>query len=430
MTESEVIGTCREGRVIERVWSATDACGNVATKRQRIILGDVTPPAIQIPTHSVILKFMDTGLRLVKLSQHGLIDDLNRLNEYSIFIEDECDEAVIPAFTLDVSYAGDCVAEGYYEHRVYTWVATDVCGNSNVVSISVDILDDISPVISQVPAPTTVICSPLPSAGTVSTDDYSSVTVAYSQSTADGANAGEYLVTRRWVATDDCGNTSAATQQILWIPDTHLSCDIYLPESVDCNSHGVPIESGASGGLGEISYAWEVFGEKCFIQSGQGTPTIGMYIGWDQVEVTLTLTDAYGCSTTCTAFLDCDDPGFNFNVTPPSTLGGEIENNESEGVSTGIASGDHASGLDQLRVWPNPARDAITLKFESALEQDVQLSFINFVGQTFLKEDLRAMPGTTSHEVDLSNMPEGGYMIQLRTTDHLYTKVISVIRKE
>lgn len=431
MTESEVIGTCRGGRVIERVWSAVDACGNVATKRQRIILDDHTPPSIQIPTHSVILKFMDTGLRLVRLSQHGLIDELNRLNEYSIFIADECDEAIIPSFTLDVSYAEDCAAEGYYEHRVYTWVGTDVCGNSNVLSITVDILDDESPVISQVPEAATVICSPLPPAGSVHTDDYSNpVTIDYTQTMADGAIEGEYIVTRTWIATDACGNTSASTQQITWIPDTHLSCDIYLPESVDCNSHGVPIQSGASGGLGEIGYAWEVFGEKCFIQSGQGTPAIGMYIGWDQVEITLTLTDAYGCSTTCSAFLDCDDPGFNLSAKPSD---GQVADNPqtlNPGTSSSVDISDGGSDLLQFNLWPNPARDNITLQIESLKDQDVHLSFVNFVGQTFMKEDLRIVEGTNRHQVDLSSMPDGGYMIQLRTSDHLYTKIISVIRKE
>ena len=179
---------------------------------------------------------LKTGLRVINLSQARIMDQLNDLDTYSIFVEDECDEAIIPAFSLDVSYAEDCTSAGYFERRVYTWVATDVCGNSSVLSISVDIMDDIAPVISEVPAETTIICGPLPAPGTVQTDDYTqSVSTQYSQTMVPGVGPGEFNVTRLWVATDACGNTSAATQQITWIPDTQLSCDIFLPQFVDCN---------------------------------------------------------------------------------------------------------------------------------------------------------------------------------------------------
>jgi hypothetical protein len=431
MTESVINGTCHEGRVVERVWTATDACGNLSEKRQRIIMDDHTAPAILIPTHSVILKFLDTGYRLVNLSDERLMDQLNALDAYSIFIEDECDEAIIPAFSLDVSYADNCMADGYYERRTYTWVATDVCGNSSVLSITMDITDDVAPVIGDVPGETTIICGPLPTAGTVSTDDYAQpVTVAYSQSTVDGASPGEYHVTRRWIAMDVCGNTSEATQHITWIPDTQLSCDIFLPESVDCNSHEVPIASGASGGLGDIIYAWEVFGEKCFIQSGQGTPDMGMYIGWDEVEISLTLTDAYGCTTTCSTTLDCEDLAPNPLVVNAGDQDAQPGVNSIPAVISTAGNVDEAANLMQFNLWPNPASDAITIRFESLLEQAVQVSLVNFTGQTLLQEDIIAAKGITNHQVDLSTIPEGGYMVQLRSGKEFYTKVIMVIRKE
>ncbi|MBP7239742.1 MAG: T9SS type A sorting domain-containing protein, partial [Saprospiraceae bacterium] len=431
MTETEVQGTCREGRVIERIWSATDACGNIATKHQRIILGDQTPPTIQVPTHSVILKFLDTGLRMVNLSQSGLMYALNDLDEYSIFIEDECDEAIIPKFTLDVNYANNCLTDGYYERRVYTWIATDICGNSNVLSIAVDIMDDVSPVISNVPEEVTIICAPLPPAGIVKADDYAHpVTIVYAQAMVDGASPGEYSVTRTWIATDVCGNSSQATQHITWIPDTQLSCDIFVPQFVDCNSHGVAVTSGASGGLGDISYAWEVFGEKCFIQSGQGTPEIGMYIGWDEVEITLTLTDAYGCSTSCSTTLDCDDLGLNPIVENPVDHGGATDINQIAALPSKAVSGASETNLKQFNLWPNPAKDAITISFESMLDQDVLVSLMNFMGQTLMRDDIKAAKGTTTHQVDISKIPEGGYMMQLQTEGELYTKIIMVIRKE
>ena len=285
--------------------------------------------------------------------------------------------------------------------------------------------------LSNIPEETTIICAPLPPAGTVKADDYAHpVTVEYAQSMVDGASPGEYSVTRTWVATDVCGNTSQATQHITWIPDTQLSCAIFVPPSVDCNSHGVPISSGASGGLGDITYAWEVFGEKCFIQSGQGTPEMGMYIGWDEVEITLTLTDAYGCSTTCEATLDCDD------LAPIQIVldsGEQIVQTENNKISTLSAHGEgisSESNLKHFNLWPNPAKDAITVSFESFLDQDVQMSLMNFMGQVLLRDDIEASKGTTTHQIDISKISEGGYIIQLRTDADRYTKVLMIIGKE
>ncbi len=431
MTESVINGTCREGRVIERIWSAVDGCGNVSEKRQRIILDDQTPPVILVPTHSVILKFLDTGLRLVNLSDGRLMDQLNALDAYSIFIEDECDEAIIPEFTLDVIYADNCMVDGYYERRTYTWVATDVCGNSSVLSITMDIMDDMPPVITNIPEETTIICAPLPPAGIVSTDDYADpVVVEYSQTTIDGASPGEYHVTRRWIVTDVCGNTSEATQHITWIPDTQLSCDIFLPESVECNSHDVPIAGGASGGLGDITYAWEIFGEKCFIQSGQGTPDMGMYIGWDEVEITLTLTDAYGCTTSCSATIDCEDLAANPIADTTGDQDVQIHNIQTAALSPKVEIETTEANLLQFNLWPNPARDAVTVSFESLLDQEVQVSLMNFMGQTLFRQDIKSAKGMTTHQVDISKIPEGGYVIQLRAAGDLYTKVLMVMRNE
>lgn len=431
MHEEQLNMPCQEGTVIERTWSAVDACGNVAVKHQRIIMNDHTPPAILIPTHSVILRFMDTGLRVVNLSQSGLMDQLNDLDDFSIFIEDECDEAIIPEFILDVSYADDCASAGYFERRVYTWIATDVCGNSTVLSISVDIMDDIAPVISQVPKETTIICGPLPAPGIVQTDDYThAVTTEYSQTMVPGVGPGEFNVTRLWVATDACGNTAAASQHISWIPDTQLSCDIFLPQQVDCNSHDVGITSGISGGLGDITYEWEIFGEKCFIQSGQGTPDLGMYIGWSEVEITLTLTDAYGCSTSCTSTLDCDDLAPQPIANDPVITDVDATNHYAEPVLFPATDKSMEEDLKRFNLWPNPANESIQMGFESSYDQRISISFVNFLGQILLAEQMNVLKGSNSHSVDVTQIPEGGYLLQIKTKQGTYSKVVMVIRNE
>jgi hypothetical protein len=61
---------------------------------------------------------------------------------------------------------------------VYTWVSTDVCGNSTVLTFEVDILDDVSPSFFSVPADETVICGDLPDPPTVLANDDSGDIIA------------------------------------------------------------------------------------------------------------------------------------------------------------------------------------------------------------------------------------------------------------
>jgi len=306
MVEDTLEISCLEGFVIQRIWSAVDICGHVTEITQLIFVGDKTPPEIQIPSFSIIRKFMDVSYNLVFSSQTDLINKLNAMDENSVFVLDDCDQEIIPVFTVEITFADDCEEDGYFERIVYTWVATDVCGNSTSISFSVDIMDDIPPVFSEVPDDVTIICAPLPPAQVVQTDDPAQpVTIVYSESIEPGEGPGVFIVTRKWIATDACGNSSVAVQHITWIPDTFLECDIIVPELVEFNTHGVVISSDVTGGIGPFTYLWEMVGEECFIQGGQGTPEIIIYVGWSFVKIILTVTDAYGCVSMCMTTLLC-----------------------------------------------------------------------------------------------------------------------------
>ncbi len=428
MTEKQLDSDCRDGLVIERTWTAVDACGHVSVKKQIIILNDNTPPEIQIPTYSIIRKFLDNGYNLVYLSQTGIILALNALDENSVTASDDCDTDITPTFSLDVTYSGNCQQDGYFERRVYTWVATDACGNSSSVTFSVDIMDDVPPVIVGVPKDATIVCQPLPPVPPVNAIDAAQpVTIVYTQTINPGNGQGEFDVIRKWVATDACGNTSEATQKITWIPNTFLECDIEMPASVPCNSHGVPISSAVSGGLGGVSYSWEIFGEECFIQSGQGTPGITIYVGWSEVEVLLTVTDAYGCSSVCSGFLDCTNPGANPIAVNPQVINPKTISNPGSATITDQRLDGY---LTKLNLWPNPANGSLSLGFDSYVDQPVQFRLINFLGQTSLSDQIDAIRGYNAQKIDISLIPEGSYLMEVKTQTEMYTKVVVILRHE
>jgi hypothetical protein len=287
-------------------------------------------------------------------------------------------------------------------------------------------MDDIPPVLMGVPENETVICNDLPPVPVVTGQDPAlPVVVEYSELIGNGDGPGEFIVTRTWTATDACGNSSQASQSILWIPDTFLDCGIVLPGSVECNSHGVLIGSDVSGGLGEISYLWEIEGEKCFIQGGQGTPEIFIYVGWSEVDITLTVSDAFGCSSVCSITLNCLDPfENNFGINP------QIVTPETEEEHTAPNSSTDLHILEHFNLFPNPANASVNLSFESSEEQEVQYVMTNFLGQVVLNENMKAVKGFNSRKVDVSTLPDGSYLMQLVSEKETRSRILVLFRNK
>jgi hypothetical protein len=103
-----------------------------------------------------------------------------------------------------------------------TWTATDDCGNTSTASQTINDDDNIAPVISALPGPSTIECPATPSFATPTATDAcdTSVIPTFADVTTPGSCPQEYSVTRTWTATDDCGNSSTASQTISVTDDT------------------------------------------------------------------------------------------------------------------------------------------------------------------------------------------------------------------
>ena len=418
------------GLSIIRTWTAVGSCGQVTEIRQTIIMNDQTPPEIIIPDGSVILPFLDQDYNLIPSSQIYLIGNLNALDEYSVIVRDDCDQEIIPVFTVKITYAADCEAEGYFERRVYTWMATDACGNMTTFTFTLDIMDDLVPEFSfsETTVDLTIICAPLPPAPEVNVVDLAQPgTIVYTETIVPGNTPGQFIVTRTWVATDACGNTSTFVQKITWIPDTFLECEVVVPEVVECNSHGVIITSVVTGGSGPLTYEWEIIGGECFIQGGHGTPEIIIYIGWSEVKIILTVTDAFGCVSMCMIVLPCT----NLPVDPfTGVLAAAVPETDAKTTPPNLNSTAPKEFLQQIKLWPNPASNRVTLSFESAVEEAVEFRFINLLGQVMLSEKINARTGLNSVDIDVSRVSEGSHLVQIKTEQEVHTKVIVILEND
>jgi hypothetical protein len=426
MTEDTVDVNCIDGLVIVRTWTAQDTCGRQTVITQTIVMNDHTPPVITVPGNSVLYPFWSKQKSSVYLWQFAVLNKLKNLDAYSVNVDDDCDQDIIPVFTVHSIFPEDCEEAGYYERRVYTWIATDICDNADTLIVTIDIIDDIAPEFLDFPGDLTIYCEPLPPIPDLTVDDYTqSVSLVFTEEILPGNEEGVFIVIRTWIATDACGNSAKKVQTITWIPDNEVECEIIIPENVSCNSHEVLIHSIISGGAGIIDYTWVIEGEKCFIQGGQGTPWIKIYVGWSPVKITLTTTDSLGCISVCTAILACvsaanadDDGGSNVGITPLPDLQWQLNPIHKIGVE-----------IEDLKMWPNPASDGVNLNFQATGETTLTVNILNQLGLSVYTGNLNVKGGSNTHRINLPVTFSGNYIMQVVSDQHIYIRHLVIVQR-
>ncbi|MEZ5057702.1 MAG: SdrD B-like domain-containing protein [Saprospiraceae bacterium] len=133
-------------------------------------------------------------------------------NPPSVTATDNCDPQVSVQFDEKTIQLGGACNGGFQVIR--TWTATDNCGNTTTESQTITVADTEAPVITGVPGSVTVPCDDVPEPPTVvkAIDNCDPDAVLTFNETLTG-NCPQIL-TRIWTATDDCGNTSTASQVI------------------------------------------------------------------------------------------------------------------------------------------------------------------------------------------------------------------------
>ncbi len=215
-------GNCNGQYTITRTWTAEDNCGNVASFVQVVNVVDTTAPVF---------------------------------DAFPVYISAQCDESTpLPTATdncsnvtitiySDVLNSGGCLGV-----LTRTYRATDNCGNYSELVQFITLLDDTAPVLSGVPAETTVQCSEVnmgsngnyfgiaPVLASDNCDE--SVDILYSEeviATDDDCDA-SFDIVRTWIATDECDNADTASQ-VVHIIDTTGPWFEGLPQTItiDCD---------------------------------------------------------------------------------------------------------------------------------------------------------------------------------------------------
>ncbi|MDH4156072.1 MAG: T9SS type A sorting domain-containing protein, partial [candidate division Zixibacteria bacterium] len=298
MNEVETPGGCPQEKTITRTWTAVDGVGNSASCMQVItIIDNAAPTLVGCPT--------DVTVECDAVPAAA-----------TVTATDNCDPGPVVTFS-ETETAGACAQEKTITRK---WVATDACGNADSCLQVITVEDNTPPVLVGCPANETISCNdPLPSPPSVTATDNCdpSPVVAFSETETPGTCPQEKTITRKWVATDACSNSSECTQIITIVDNTDPVCSvpddatitlcapeqICLPVGCTDNCDSYPTMSVVSG-PGQISD-----GQWCY------TPSTG----------TESFTVTVRCEDACGNF--CEDA---FNVTlvvnspPVATCPGNI----------------------------------------------------------------------------------------------------------
>ena len=181
---------------IYRTWIATDACGNTSMFVQTLFVDDNEPPVI-----TGIVPSVNTTCNALPPAPEPQVTD-------------NCDDNV------DVAFVETVVGEGCTFTIIRSWIASDDCGNTSVVSQSVIVEDTEAPIFVNVPAEQTVECSDLDGLNFPEvTDDCGNTVAIVFEDQPLGAGC-SYDILRTYTATDLCGNSTSASTLIHVIDTT------------------------------------------------------------------------------------------------------------------------------------------------------------------------------------------------------------------
>ncbi|WP_437127410.1 HYR-like domain-containing protein, partial [Maribellus mangrovi] len=301
-TEARTEGDC--GLIlIERTWTATDACGNVASCTQLIKVEDTTPPVIVCPPDVTV----------------ECDESTDPDNTGYATATDNCDNQVVITWADDEAI-GSCGLTSIER----TWTATDCDGNAASCIQIITVVDTKPPVI-KCPADATVECdvdnSPTATGYATATDNCDNdVEITWADVTTDG-DCGLALIERTWTAKDCDGNISTCVQTIkvvdttppviLCPKDATVECD----ESTDPSATGFATATDNCDNEVEVAYSDEIAAGDCpqesvITRTWTATDCHGNSVSCDQI---ITVRDNVPPSISCPAdvVFDCKmgDPG-------------------------------------------------------------------------------------------------------------------------
>ena len=295
--ETRFDGDCPNHYVLNRRWTVTDLCGNATTHVQNVEVRDTTNPVVSGENLVLVsceavdpdmafatatdncgmvslswTDFDQSGGCVLPIGQfsrtYTATDDCGNASTFEqiITLTDsqapefdsvpadasyECDEEIVYEMAMasdncsgaSVTVVADTVFSELCMQTftiTRTFTAVDNCDNSASAVQVIEVADTTAPSL-EIPADYEAECSAAhPLEAATASDNCGHVTIVLTADTVAGVCAQSYVVTRTFVATDACGN-STSDAQVITIVDTQAPMFVEeLPASLEVECDNVP----------------------------------------------------------------------------------------------------------------------------------------------------------------------------------------------
>ncbi|MFM7309767.1 MAG: hypothetical protein ACKOZY_04110, partial [Flavobacteriales bacterium] len=219
-------------------WTAVDHCDQTTTVDQIITVVDTQAPFIADESSEITIG----------------CDEMQSYETPSAF--DACDGAVTVS-REDATAQGDC--PGAYTETT-TFTATDACGNTSTVTHVVHHIDQVAPVLINLPQSAYVNCyGAVPTDVPSAIDNCSEAVVNSTQEIIPGTCPNNYDVVRVFWAQDACGNTSETYTVIYNVSDEAapvFSADQASTFTYECSDAVAVVQPTATDDCSAITYTY------------------------------------------------------------------------------------------------------------------------------------------------------------------------------
>ena len=262
--ESFVNGACPSEFTRTRTFTATDGCGLTAHHVQVVTVVDEIGPELSVPDNATL-----------SCSETLVYEEATAV--------DACD-GILPVTEGDpVVEEGDCPGE-YTVHRTFS--TSDLCGNTTTGAQTIQVRD-LTPPVLNLPDDVILPCGSSfvypPATATDNCTAEEDIDIAIFNSLPPTSCPQEYILERRFMATDLCGNTVLEIQTVT-VTDNDLPYFTFVPEDQTLSCDEAPV------------YEEAVAADDCSsfeVSESVDTTFLGCASNYDIVR-TFTVTDACG----------------------------------------------------------------------------------------------------------------------------------------
>ncbi|TVQ08900.1 MAG: DUF4397 domain-containing protein, partial [Bacteroidetes bacterium] len=89
---------------------------------------------------------------------------------------------------------------------------------------------------------------------------------------------------------------------------------------------------------------------------------------------------------------------------------------------------DVLGGIEGINIFPNPTRDRINIEAQINASSDVVIEIFNIVGKQVMRLDLGSRNEWINETIDVSFLPQGAYILNVRTSNDVITRKINVVK--